>query len=143
VRIGHILSLLEEKDLFDSTLFVVTSDHGMAAADVSLKGNPARIPERSGTAAVTTEPCIYLRDLAIEIEVAADGRTALATVLDNDLNSTGERPPVGGTCGLAIPADLEPADLVAAVTANGFNGQRIRLDGEAGTTFDLRETLYG
>ncbi len=163
VRLGHIFSLLEEKGLYQSTLFVLTSDHGMAAADVRLNGNPARIPERSGMAAVTAEPCIYLRDLAVEVEPASDGRTARVTVLDNDADTSGVRPPVekaevivedasgarlaraatdgDGTCGLALPADLMPGEMTAIVVAGGFNRRRIRLDGRAAGP-DLRETLY-
>ncbi len=89
LRIGHILKLLDEQSLFESTLFVITTDHGMALQDTALNGNPARIPERSGMAAVTTEPLIYLRDLDVTIEVQADGRTARVTVLDNDALPSG------------------------------------------------------
>jgi len=56
LRIGHILGLLEQLGLFESTLFVITTDHGMAVQDVTLLANPARIPERDGMATVTTEP---------------------------------------------------------------------------------------
>ena len=47
-RLGQVLDMLEAKGLLDSTLFVFTSDHGMAAQDVTLKANPARHPERIG-----------------------------------------------------------------------------------------------
>jgi len=164
VRIGHLLRTLEARGLFQSTLFVVTTDHGMATQDVSLRANPARIPQRDGMAAVTTEPLIYLRDLRVEIVVQRDGRTAQVTVLDNDAAPSGEHPPVegaeilvtdhrdgkvarvvadsNGVAGLAIPADLEPADLRIAVHADGFNPRHMRMDG---TNFavDLGEVLYG
>lgn len=163
-RIGHLLRTLETRGLFQSTLFVVTTDHGMATQDVSLRANPSRIPQRDGMAAVTTEPLIYLRDLRVEVAVQRDGRTAQVTVLDNDAVRSGEHPPVegaeilvtdhrdgkvarvvadtNGVAGLSIPADLEPADLRIAIHADGFNPRHMRMDG---TNFavDLREVLYG
>ena len=164
VRIGHILRDMDELGLFESTLFVVTTDHGMATQDVSLKANPARIPQRDGMAAVTTEPLIYLRDLAVSIEVQPDGRTARVEVLDNDADATGDQPAIvsaeirvsdhrdgliaratsdaSGLSGFAIPADLEPADLRLAVRADGFNPRHMLLDG-TNLTLDLREALYG
>jgi hypothetical protein len=145
-------------------LFVVTTDHGMAEQRVDWQANAARIPERDGMAAVTTEPLVYLRDLRVDVEVKADGRTAIVTVVDNDPDTTRERPPVGGAqvlvadrqdgrvaevetdaygqSGFAIPADMEPHELVMSVTAAGFNPRRLRLDGTA-LALDLREALYG
>jgi hypothetical protein len=164
VRIGHILDLLESKGLLESTLFVVTTDHGMAIQDTSLAANPARIPERAGMAAVTTEPLIYLRDLDVGIGVAHDGRTAQISVLDNDAGESGAKPPIagaeilvtdhrdgkvatartdaGGNAGIAIPADLLPSELAIAIHANGFNSRHMRLDG-SNLALDLREALYG
>jgi len=163
-EIGHILKIIDEKGLFDSTLFVITTDHGMAIQDVSLRANPARIPERDGMAAVTAEPLIYLRDLDVAIQVAHDGRTAQVSVLDNDADTTGERPPVegaeilvtdhvdglvartktdaGGNAGIAIPADLLPSELRIAVRAEGFNPRHMLLDG-SNLALDLRQVLYG
>jgi len=151
LRIGHILADLDELGLFDSTLFVITTDHGMATTDVELRANPARIPERHGMAAVTCEPCIWLRDVAVTIEVAADGRTARVEVLDNDADTSGEQPPIAsatvrvvdsidghvataktgadGLAAFAIPADLLPSELALSVQAEGFNTRHLRLDG--------------
>jgi hypothetical protein len=164
LRIGHILRLLDEQGQFESTLFVITTDHGMATTDVVLNGNPARIPERAGMAAVTTEPLVYLRDIDVTIEVAPDGRTARVTVLDNDLDLAGEHPPVAGAdvlvadhrdgrvahtrtdangiAGFAIPADMRAADLRLAIHADGFNPRHMLLDG-SNLAIDLREVLYG
>ena len=164
VRIGRILAQLDDLGLFESTLFVVTTDHGMAIQDISLNGNPARIPERAGMAAVTTEPLIYLRDMAIEIVVAHDGRTCQVTILDNDADTTGEHPPVAGAevlvadhrdgkvaitradaagvCGFAIPADMRPEDLRMSVRADAFNTRHMLLDG-SNLALDLVEALYG
>jgi hypothetical protein len=95
-RVARVLDLLERRGLLDETLFVLTADHGMAPQDVSLRANPARHVERIGMAAVVAEPMIWLRDLAIEVERAADGRTARVIVLDGDALPSGERPPVEG-----------------------------------------------
>jgi hypothetical protein len=164
VRIGHLLRTIESRGLFESTLFVITTDHGMAQQDVSLKANPARIPERDGMEAVTTEPLIYLRDLDVEIVAQADGRTAQITVLDNDAGPSGEKAPVAraevlvsdhrdgkvartltdanGLTGISIPADLAPADLRVRVQADGFNPRHMLLDG-SNLALDLRRVLYG
>jgi phosphonoacetate hydrolase len=163
-RIGHLLKTLEERGLFETTLFIITTDHGMATQDITLAANPARIPERDGMAAITTEPLIYLRDLAVEIEVAHDGRSARAWVFENDADATGERPPVAaahiivtdrqdgraavartdaeGLAGFAIPPDIRAHDLAMSVTAEGFNPRHLRLDG-TNLGLDLREALYG
>ena len=163
VRIGHLLRTMESRSLFESTLFVITTDHGMAQQDVSLKANPARIPQRDGMEAVTTEPLIYLRDLHVEIVAQADGRTAQFTVLDNDAGPSGEKPPIeraeilvsdhrdgkvartltdaNGVAGISIPADLTPADLRVRIQADGFNARRMRLDG-TNFALDLRQVLY-
>lgn len=163
VRIGHVLRTIEQRGLLESTLFVVTTDHGMATQDVSLRANPARIPQRDGMAAVTTEPLIYLRDLHVEVVVQRDGRTAQLTVLDNDAEPSGEKPPVAdaeilvsdhrdgkvarvitdanGVAGISIPADLEPAGLRLAIQADGFNSRHMRMDG-SNFALNLREVLY-
>ena len=163
-RIGHILRIFDEKGLFDSTLFVVTTDHGMALQDISLRANPARIPQRDGMAAVTAEPLIYLRDLDVGVQVAHDGRTAQVSVLDNDADESGVGPAMvgatilvtdhrdgkvatartdeGGNAGLSVPADLDPADLRLAIHADGFNPRHMLLDG-SNLALDLRWVLYG
>ncbi len=164
VRIGHLLRTLEEQGYFESTLFVITTDHGMAQQDIELKANPARIPQRDGMEAITTEPLIYLRDLDVEIVAQADGRTAQITVLDNDAGPSGEKSPVkaaevlvsdhkdgkvaraltdaNGVAGISIPADLTPADLRLRVHADGFNPRHMLLDG-SNLALDLRRVLYG
>lgn len=164
VRIGHLLRTIERRGLFESTLFVITTDHGMAQQDVSLKANPARIPQRDGMEAVTTEPLVYLRDLHVELVAQADGRTAQVTVLDNDAGPSGEKPPVAGAeilvsdhkdgkvarvladangvAGISIPADLATADLRIRIAAEGFNPRHMLLDG-SNLALDLRRVLYG
>ncbi|HMO55260.1 MAG TPA: alkaline phosphatase family protein, partial [Tepidiformaceae bacterium] len=164
VRIGHLLRTIEERGLFDSTLFVITTDHGMATQDVTLRANPARIPQRDGMAAITTEPLVYLRDVDVEVVVQRDGRTAQITVLDNDAGPSGEKPPISGAeilvsdhrdgkvarvftdangvAGISIPADLEPADLRFAVHAEGFNTRHMLMDG-SNLALDLAGVLYG
>jgi phosphonoacetate hydrolase len=107
-RLGQVLDLLQAKRLFDSTLFVFTSDHGMAAQDVALRANAARHPERIGIKTITGEPMIWLRDLNVTVEPAPDGRTARVTVLDNDPDHSGERPPIAGA-EIIVQAHLEAA----------------------------------
>ena len=41
-RIGKILALLDRRGLFDSTLFVISADHGMAQTDIELAADPAQ-----------------------------------------------------------------------------------------------------
>lgn len=163
-RFGQVLDMLDAKGLLDSTLFVFTSDHGMASQDVSKKANPARHPERIGMKTVVGEPMIWLRDMAVAVEPAPDGRTARVTVLDNDPDTSGERPPVAdaeilvhshpdivvaklvtnalGIAGFATPADVAPADIVLSVRHPNYNPRHLRLDGR-NLIIDLRAELYG
>lgn len=163
-QLGHVLRIFDEKGLFESTLFVITTDHGMALQDISLRANPARIPERDGMEAITTEPFVYLRDLDIDVEVAHDGRTGRVSVFDNDLDASGEQAPIegaavlvtdhrdgvvartrtdsGGLAGFGIPADMEPAELRIVVRAPHFNPRHMLMDGK-NLALDLREVLYG
>ncbi len=163
-RLGQVLDMLTAKGLLDSTLFVFTSDHGMAAQDITLKANPARHPERSGMKTVTGEPMIWLRDLAVTVEPAPDGRTARVTVLDNDADQSGECPPVAdaevlvcghadrvlaklvtnaaGIVGFATPADVSPSQLVVSVHHPDYNPRHLRLDG-SNLAIDLPRELWG
>jgi hypothetical protein len=167
-RVGRVLDLLEQRGLLDGTLFVVTADHGMAPQDVSLRANPAHHVTRIGLEAVVAEPMIWLKDLAVEVECAADGRTARVVVCENDALPDGERPGVegaeviveahvpgaaprriahgstgpGGVYGFATPSDLAPEEQAVSIRAPGFNPRRLRLDATA-LALDLREALYG
>ncbi len=163
-RIGRILRLLDEQGRFDSTLFVITSDHGMAAVRTELAANQGQLLVDEGMKAVITMPCVYLLDMAVELQAAADGRTATLTVLANDPDTTGEQPPVAGAdvlvsshggeviarartddygvAGVALPVDVEPRDLVISVHHDDYNPRHLRLDG-SNVTLDLRELLYG
>ncbi len=163
-RLGLTLDMLEAKGLFDSTLFVFTSDHGMAAQDVRLAANPARHPERTGIKSVTGEPMIWLRDLDVQVEPAPDGRTARVLVCDNDPDPSGEKPPIdgaevlvhapqstviakvatnrAGVAGFATPADVPRSAIVLAVHHPDFNPRHLRLDG-SNLVIDLRRELYG
>ena len=163
-RLGQVLDMLDRRGWLDSTLFVFTSDHGMAAQNVRLKANPARHVERIGMQSVTGEPMIWLRDLAVAVEPAPDGRTARVTVLDNDADTSGEQPPVAGAevlvqtaadrrlgtfitndagiVGFATPADVPPHAIVLAVHHPDYNARHLRLDGH-NLVPDLRRELYG
>ena len=74
-RIGKVLELLDAKGMLASTLFVVTSDHGMAAQDIALNANPTVEPVKAGIKGVFAEPMIYLRDMHLECVRASDRRT--------------------------------------------------------------------
>ena len=164
VRIGHVLSLLEAQGLYDNTLFVITTDHGMAPVDASLKANQVRAVTEAGMKAIIPDPLVYLIDMAIEITAHEDGRTALVEVAANDADEAGEQPPIegaevtltthnakvlahartdsGGTCGLPLPLDVAPADLFVTVHHKDYNPRHLRLDGAA-VGIDLRQMLYG
>ncbi|HYM16364.1 MAG TPA: alkaline phosphatase family protein [Dehalococcoidia bacterium] len=164
VRIGRILETLESRGLLEDTLFVITTDHGMAPTDASLKATQVRAVTDAGIKAVTPDPLVYLIDMAVTVTRHEDGRTAMVEVLANDADAAGERPPVagaevvlsghgaaplarartdaGGTCGLPLPLDAAPADLYITVHHDDFNPRHLRLDGTP-VRPDLRTLIYG
>ena len=163
-RIGKILSVLERRGLFDSTLFVITADHGMAQTDVELAADPTQAVVDAGLKAVVTSPLIYMLDMDVMIEPSADGRTANVTVVENDADARGERPPVEGAdvqvigpharvlaetktddfgvAGLPLPVGEEPESLVVRIEHERFNTRHLRLDG-TNVVEDVRAVLYG
>lgn len=168
-RIGRVLALLDERGLFDETLFVVSADHGMAPQDVELRANPTAHVLAAGLEAVVAEPMIWLQDLHVEVERAADGRTGRVAVFDNDADTTGERPAwpgaevivelhaaeggaprrvvrdltdANGFVGFATPSDVDSARIAISVRAEGRNPRHLLLDG-TNLSFDLRHALYG
>lgn len=163
-RIGAVIDILRSRGMLDSTLFVLTSDHGMASQRVELKANPAAEPARVGIQGVFAEPMIYLRDLRVETERARDLRSLRVTVLDNDALPDGEHPPLAGARvtlygrgdavlaesktgedGRAVfttPANISDDELTVRVEQFGFNGRAIRASG-ASLGKDIRAILYG
>lgn len=167
-RIARVLDLLDSLGLFEETLFVVSADHGMAPQDVSLRANPTWHVPRAGLEAVVAEPMIWLRDLAVTVERAPDGRTARVLVCDNDALPSGEKPPCegaevvveghregeaplvlargatgpDGVFGFATPSDLASEQIAVAVRAPGRNPRHVRLDGQR-LALNLRKALYG
>ncbi len=150
-RVGRVLEILEGKGLLGGTLFVITSDHGMAAQDVSLGANPARHPERIGMRAITAEPMIWLRELDVEVERSADRRGARVLVRDADPDPRGAHPPVAGgsvslrqggreleraetdahgLCALITPPELDDATLELEVRHPEFNARHLTLSGQ-------------
>ena len=162
-RIGQLLAMLKDRGIFDSTLLVVTSDHGMAAQRIELKANPAAEPAGVGLKGVFAEPIVYLRDLDVEIERARDLRSIRVIVRDNDHLPDGEHPPVSGArvklrrqgkqlaegatpvdgrVAFATPADAPDYDLEVAIEHPDFNPRNLRGDGSS-VREDLRQLLYG
>ncbi len=167
-RIGRVLALLDERGLFEETLFVVSADHGMAPQDISLRANPAAHVLDAGLAAIVAEPMIWLRDLAVVAERAPDGRTGRVIVADNDADTSGEQPPfegaevvvgahveghaprllargttdANGRFGFATPSDVGSASIAVGVRAADRNPRHVLLDGTR-LSFDLRAALYG
>jgi hypothetical protein len=163
-RIGEILALMERRGLLESTLFVVTADHGMAPIDTELAANQVQAVLDAGLKAVIPAPLVYLLDMDVTLEPAMDGRTVMVTVLENDADARGEKPPVEGAevrvlgeraavlaeaktdafgvAGLPLPVDADPAKLVVSVHSDSFNPRHLRLDG-TNVVDDLRERLYG
>jgi len=166
-RIGKIFDTLRARGIFDSTLFVLTSDHGMAAQRIELKANPSCEPQSAGLKGVFAEPMIYLRDLAIEAERTRDMRSLRVTVLENDHLPNGERPAVAGArvvvrgrgdrviaetvtgetgrVAFATPADLADREIVIQIEHPDFNWRTLRADGTPlsdARAADIRRTLY-
>ena len=166
-RVGRVLDLLEERGLLDETLFVFSSDHGMAPQDPHAEENPVRRVEVSEIEAVVAEPMIWLIDLDVRVERMADGRTGRVFVSENDPLPSGERPALedalvrvllrddeggerelsrgrtgpGGVHGFATPPESESGQIVLAIHKQGFNARRVRLDG-TNESLDLRALLY-
>lgn len=163
VRIGRVLDLLERLGLFDSTLFVLASDHGMAPQMAELAADQAQAVIDAGVKGVAAAPFVYLLDMAVSVERASDGRTVTVTVTENDPDETGERPPVEGAdvvvrdatgrviaqaktnrfglVGLPLPASLAPESIRVSVHHDTFNPCHLRLSGER-MALDLRAALY-
>ncbi|MDP3768270.1 MAG: alkaline phosphatase family protein, partial [Dehalococcoidia bacterium] len=163
-RIGRLLRVLDERALFESTLFVITADHGMAATRTELAANQVDLLPREGMKAVVPPPLVYLLDMAVEVQHSLDGRTATITVLVNDVDPSGEQPPVAGAeitvsgpgtevlarattdaygvAGVPLPVELGPEQVHITVHHKGYNPRHLRLDG-SNVTLDLRELLYG
>jgi hypothetical protein len=163
-RIGKIFAMLRERGLFDSALFVLTSDHGMAAQRTELKANPARAPGEAGIKGVFAEPMIYLRDLAVACERARDLRSLRVLVTDNDRLPDGLHPPVAearvtvvareqspigealttqsGGAAFATPANLSDGELTVRIEHPNFNSRTVTGDGTP-IRPDLKKLLYG
>ena len=162
-RIGALIEMLRARGLLESTLFVVTSDHGMASQRVELKANPAGEPKRAGIQGVFAEPMIYLRDLRVETERTRDMRSLRVTVFDNDRLPDGEHPPIAGArvtlygrgnavlaesltpesgrVAFATPADTTDTELTLRIEHPGFNHRALHGDGSS-IGIDLRKILY-
>ena len=60
-RVGRLLALYDDAGIFDSTLFVVTADHGMELQDVARAGNPtANVNAVATDAVMPSRGFVYL-----------------------------------------------------------------------------------
>lgn len=162
-RIGKILGVLDARGLFDSTLFVITTDHGMAPIDHERAADQTQAVISAGLKAVCPAPLVYLLDMAVTVEPSPDGRTVSITVLANDADEDGERQPVDGAivqviahgkpiaetktdaygvCGLPLPVGEDPATFVLRIEHEDYNPRHLRLDGK-NVVEDIRQRLYG
>src|SRR5262249_19772486 len=163
-RLGQVLDMLERGGWLDSTLFVFTSDHGMAAQDVSLAAHPARHPERIGLKGGHGRPANWARDPDGQGGAAPRSPPARVLVRGNDADPWGEKPAIAGAdvlvhagggravaslttndagiAGFATPADLPPSEIALVVRHAEFNPRHLRLDG-TNLAIDLRRELYG
>jgi len=163
-RIGKILSLLDRKGLFESTLFVITTDHGMSPIKTDLAADQVQAVLEAGLKAVVPAPLVYLIDMEVILEPSNDGRTVTVLVQENDAGPSGEKKPVPGAtveaiaphqrvlahattdqfgvCGLPLPVGEDPDTLVIGVHHPDYNPRHLRLDG-SNVVDDIRERLYG
>ncbi len=131
---------------------------------IDLAANQVQAVLDAGLKAVIPAPLVYLLDMDVTLEPAMDGRTAMVTVLENDADARGEKPPVEGAevrvlgeqaavlaevktdafgvAGLTLPADTDPTKLVISVHSDRFNPRHLRLDG-TNVVAELRKRLYG
>jgi hypothetical protein len=166
-RIGRILDLLEEQGKRHETLFVITADHGMAPQDVSLAANPGRHVKTVGLSAQVADSMIWLLDCHLEIERAADGRTARIIARHGDALVSGERPALAnarisvhrlevdargeelaegttdnqGLFAFSTPAEIPSSEILVRVEAPGCSPRNLTLDGMSRRK-DLRGALY-
>jgi predicted AlkP superfamily pyrophosphatase or phosphodiesterase len=166
-RIGHVLDALEALGMIDSTLFVVTADHGMAPQDTERRANPVWRLAEHGIEAVLAEPMVWLRDMAVETWRASDGRSAHVDVAVIEVDESGERSTITGADVLvelhrpgrtpvsvargstdadgrfafATPNNADSRAITLSIRSSGRNPRHLRLDGsDLGP--DLRGLLY-
>ncbi|RMH76792.1 MAG: hypothetical protein D6683_09640 [Actinomyces sp.] len=163
---GRVLEILERVGVLDETLVVVTADHGMAPQDPAVVANPIWHLDEIGMAGVIAEPMVWLRDLRVEVERAADRRTGRVLVGDGDAprgewvpvsgarvevvwrTAEGERPVAAGATGgegvfgFGTPSGAASGDLVVRVAAEGFNPRAVTVTGGEADPVDLRSLLY-
>jgi arylsulfatase A-like enzyme len=162
-RLGVVLEVLQRMGLFDSTLFVITSDHGMASQRTELKANPACEPRNHGIKGVFVEPMIYLRDMAVRCQRSRDGRALRVEVTDNDANTESFHAPIAGArvwlwrgeellfqcstsfdgvAAFATPIEASDRELRLRVEHQDLNPRNLLADGSP-LGVDLRTRLYG
>ena len=166
-RIGQVLRILEESGHLERTLFIVTSDHGMAPQDAELAANPGRQIERAGLKAEVSDIMIWLHDMRIEATRAADGRTGRVRIYEGNANPDGVRAPLSdvsvtvsqrasrensknlaqgetnasGIFGFPTPPDCANHEIEIVVKSDHHNNRRIRMD-ETTPVSGLAERLY-
>lgn len=162
-RIGRILRTLEDRGLYESTVFIIAADHGMAPVDTELAADQISLLEQQGFRVQTPECWAYFMDLDVEVAQEAPG-TVRVTVRHNDAGESGEHPPVhdatvtvreaggrelasaqtgaSGVIELDLPGGAAPDGATITVEHDDFNPRHINLDGSS-IVPDLRQQLYG
>ena len=168
-RIGRVLKILEDAGRLEQTLFIVTSDHGMAPQDVQLAANPGRHLHDVGLHAEISDIMVWLQDVRVEVTRAADHRTGRIRVQEGDADTRDEHAPLAGIpitvnqvtpgsdplpiaqgetnasgiFGFPTPPDCPSEELEVLIEPPQHNAQRLRMDGSRANPSRLSERLYG
>ena len=97
---GQLVAWLKENDLYNSTMIVVTSDHGEEFLDHERWGHGATL---------------YQEQLAVPLIVKLPGQTGAGTVVDDLAQHVDLMPTILGLAGVEPPAAVQGRDLFAPV----------------------------
>jgi hypothetical protein len=118
-RMEILFAILEQAGLTQTTLVVLTSDHGMELKDRSRRGSPTTTLSEADVKFIQVGDGIYFRKMAVSVE--RDGGALTVTVVDEDTVDSGAPIPVSGAhvrvvAGAAPAEDFTGSDGVATLT---------------------------